>query len=82
MAWDAQQLIFVVREPFVSKTTAAEIVCGTIEPGRPLFLESHTPSGGVIFSDGVEADFLDFNAGAVAQINLAERQARLVVTGE
>lgn len=80
IAWDAQQLVFVVREPFVSKTSQAEIVCGTIEPGSPLILESQTPSGGVIFSDGVEADFLEFNAGAVAQISLAERQARLVVS--
>jgi hypothetical protein len=79
LAWDAQQLVFVVREPFVSKTSQAEVVCGRITAGSPLVLESHMPSGGVIFSDGVEADYLEFNAGAVAQIGLAERQAKLVV---
>jgi len=78
LAWDTQQLVFVVREPFVSKTSQAEVVCGRITPGSPLVLESHMPSGGVIFSDGVEADYLEFNAGAVAQIGLAERQAKLV----
>jgi hypothetical protein len=34
---------------------------------------------GVIFSDGIEADFLAFNAGARATIGIAERQGLLVV---
>ena len=33
---------------------------------------------GVIFSDGIEADFLDFNSGTRATISLAEKQGRLV----
>jgi hypothetical protein len=37
------------------------------------------PEGGVIFSDGVEADFLTFNAGATATIGLAHKKTRLVV---
>ena len=37
------------------------------------------PENGVIFSDGVEADRLDFNPGTEAQIGVAERQGRLVV---
>jgi hypothetical protein len=36
------------------------------------------PEGGIIFSDGVEADALAFNAGSVATIRTAERVARLV----
>jgi hypothetical protein len=43
---------------------------------RSLILE-----GGVIFSDGIEADYVAFNAGAVATIGVAERKARLVVRG-
>ena len=35
--------------------------------------------GGVIFSDGVENDFLEFNNGSIATIGVAEQQARLVV---
>ena len=42
-------------------------------------LQSRMPSGGVIFSDGVEQDFLDFNAGATVQIRTAAQQARLVL---
>jgi hypothetical protein len=36
-------------------------------------------SGGVIFSDGVEADFLEFNGGAIARVTVSKQQARLVV---
>jgi hypothetical protein len=35
--------------------------------------------GGVIFSDGIEADYLAFNAGAVATVALAAKKTRLVV---
>jgi hypothetical protein len=33
----------------------------------------------VIFSDGVESDFLEFNNGSIATIGVAQQQARLVV---
>jgi hypothetical protein len=33
---------------------------------------------GVIFSDGIEADFLAFNSGATATIGIANRQARIL----
>jgi len=71
-------LFFVVREPFVSKTSAASLVCGVITPEHPLRLESAMPEGGVIFSDGVLDDYIDFNAGHVAQITLAEQKVNLV----
>lgn len=77
--WEAERLIFVVREPFASKTSGATIVCGTITPGSPLVLRSEMPGGGVIFSDGVESDYLDFNAGSLATIELADKVTRLVV---
>jgi hypothetical protein len=37
------------------------------------------PSGGVLFSDGIEADYLQFTSGRVAQIGPAAQKARLVV---
>jgi hypothetical protein len=37
------------------------------------------PTAGVIFSDGVEADHLDFNSGAIATIGLAPEKANLLV---
>ncbi|MCB9421022.1 MAG: hypothetical protein H6667_14565 [Ardenticatenaceae bacterium] len=80
MNWDSEQLLYVVREPFISKTSAAGIVCGTITSEAPLRLESAMPEGGVIFSDGVIADYLAFNAGTSATIGLARRKTNLVVS--
>ena len=79
MSWESDRLVFVVREPFASKTSAAGMVGGWVDPDAPLVVQSEMPSGGVIFSDGVEADFLAFNAGATATIGLAEQRTLLVV---
>jgi hypothetical protein len=79
LEWDSDRLIFVVREPFVSKTSGADLVCGLITQEKRLVLESTMPEGGVIFSDGVTADYLAFNAGATAVIAVAEQKTNLVV---
>ena len=79
MEWEDDRLLFVVREPFVSRHSEATIVAGAILPNAPLALESQMPTGGVIFSDGVEADHLDFNSGAIANIRIAPEKANLVV---
>ena len=77
--WSDEYLVFAVREPFPSKATGSSIVYGTITPDLPLRITSHMGSNGVIFSDGIEADYLSFNHGAVATIGIAPRKARLVV---
>jgi hypothetical protein len=77
--WESDELYFSVREPFTSKQSQATLVFGKIKPGRKLALHSHMPENGVIFSDGIEADYLNFNSGAIANIGLAERKARLIV---
>ncbi|MGO9230087.1 MAG: NAD+ kinase [Bryobacteraceae bacterium] len=79
MEWEEKRLLFVVREPFVSRHSQAAIVAGTVLPSAPLALESQMPVGGVIFSDGIEADHLDFNSGAIANIRIAPETANLVV---
>ena len=79
LTWDTDRLMFVVREPFVSKTSSANIVCGAITRDTPLVLESTMPEGGVIFSDGVAADYVPFTSSSIATIGLAQRQTRLVV---
>lgn len=79
MAWDADALMFVVREPFASRHSQANIVFGSIENKVKLTIESQIPDGGTIFSDGVESDFLQFNSGTIATIGVADRQAQLVV---
>jgi NAD kinase len=78
-AWDADYLRYFVREPFPSRTTGATIVAGLVSDTQPLTIVSEMPEHGVIFSDGIEADFLEFNAGTRAVVTVAERQGSLVV---
>ncbi|MEQ1881923.1 MAG: sugar kinase [Burkholderiales bacterium] len=79
LAWDAPQLRFAVREPFPSRTTQASLVFGTVDAKSPLKLRSLMAGQGVIFSDGIESDFLEFNAGVEADIAISERVGHLVV---
>jgi hypothetical protein len=74
--WEEPQLMFVVREPFVSRTSQAGIVAGILPAGEALIVESHIPDQGLIFSDGIEADYLAFNSGAIAHIRVAERKTQ------
>jgi NAD kinase len=79
MQWEDPRLIFVVREPFISKQSRAGLVAGMLEQNDELVIESMMPEGGVIFSDGVESDFLQFNAGVIARVHSAQQKARLVI---
>lgn len=71
-------LMFVVREPFQSIKTQAGIVAGIINGQTSLQIESYMPSNGVIFSDGIESDFLQFNSGAIVKIDIANEVAKIV----
>ncbi len=79
LSWEDRRLIFSVREPFRSKHSADSIVAGVLEENMELVVESMMPSGGVIFSDGMERDFLNFGVGARATVRAARAQARLVI---
>jgi hypothetical protein len=72
-------LFFVVREPFISKHSQANIVAGVIKQGELLTIESHMPQNGIIFSDGIQSDFLKFNSGTIAEIGIAKEKATLVI---
>jgi hypothetical protein len=76
--WESDYLYFTVREPFPTRTTAASLVFGRVTKVSPLILESQMAENGVIFSDGIEKDFLEFNSGTQAVIGVAERQGVLV----
>lgn len=76
--WEDRRLLFVVREPFVSRHSQANIVAGIVEPQQTLALESLMPSGGVIFSDGIESDYLQFNSGSMVIVRAAQETAQLV----
>lgn len=77
--WEDPRLVFAVREPFASKNSKTTLGAGWVEPGRELVVESLMPSGGAIFSDGIEADYLPFDSGRIARIRASKRKARLVV---
>lgn len=72
------ELLFAVREPFQSIRTQAGITAGLIKNQETLTIESLMPTSGVIFSDGIETDFLRFNSGSIATIKLAQETARIV----
>lgn len=78
--WEDDKLIFVVREPFLSNATQIGIGYGTITKSKKLQVESKMPANGVIFSDGIESDFLNFNSGSVVEIGMAKEKANLVVS--
>jgi NAD kinase len=78
-AWDSAELRFAVREPFPSRSSQVGLVCGRLSKSETLKLRSLMPENGVIFSDGIETDRLDFNSGTEAQVTVAERQGRLIV---
>ncbi|HOY70245.1 MAG TPA: hypothetical protein PL131_11135 [Methylotenera sp.] len=78
-SWDSEDLMFAVREPFLSKASQANIVYGTVTQDKALSLESRMPENGVIFSDGIEADYMEFNVGTTAKIGIADRQGRLII---
>ncbi|MEM1136696.1 MAG: sugar kinase [Bacteroidota bacterium] len=73
-----KELLFAVREPFKSVRTQIGINMGIIQDHNNLTIESLMPTNGVIFSDGIEKDFLKFNSGAIATIGIADEQAVLV----
>jgi NAD kinase len=77
-AWNADYLFYTVREPFPTKTTGASLVFGRVTAETPLIVESRMAENGVIFSDGIENDFLEFNSGTQAVIGMAQRKGVLV----
>jgi len=79
MRWEDRRLAWVVREPFVSKMSGAELVAGELTEGRELVIESQMPTNGVIFSDGIEQDFLQFNSGTIVRITVSGQRANLVI---
>ncbi|MBM9579472.1 NAD(+)/NADH kinase [Leptospira sp. 201903070] len=73
------QLLFAVREPFQSVRTQIGITAGVLTNKFPLTVESLMPAGGVIFSDGIESDYLKFNSGMIATIGVSKESATLVL---
>ncbi len=79
LSWDTDHLIYSVREPFPSVATQTSIVHGVVTDETPLKVTSQMASNGIVFSDGVESDYLEFNAGAELTLSTAPDKARLIV---
>ena len=73
------ELLFAVREPFQSIRSQIGISAGILKTDNKLIIESLMPTNGVIFSDGIESDFLKFTSGSIATIGIAKETAKLVV---
>lgn len=61
------------------KATGATLVYGVITPDRPLVIRSQMAENGVIFSDGIESDYLVITAGFTVTIRLADTLASLIL---
>ena len=79
---NGNDLLFAVREPFKSVRTQIGLTAGVIHEGEQLVVESYMPTNGVIFSDGIEKDFLKFNSGSIATIGLSSEKTRLILKNE
>lgn len=79
MEWDSEYLYFAVREPFPSQTTQTDLTIGRVDNQHPLAVTSYMPTNGVIFSDGMENDVIEFNAGTRLNIGLAKKVGKLVI---
>ena len=77
--WDSDFLYYTVREPFPSKVSKTNLVFGKVDARKPLTLSSKMAENGVIFSDGLENDYLEFTAGVTASIKVSDTQGVLVV---
>lgn len=77
--WSDDKLTFVVREPYPSCATQAEIVFGQIEKSDRFHVTSKMPANGVVFSDGIESDVIEFNAGTEIDVRIASAKGHLVV---
>lgn len=79
MAWDARELVWAVREPFKSRTSKIGLVAGRIQEQEKIVVESLMPDNGVIFSDGIEADYLPFTSGSILSVSVSGQRATLVL---
>lgn len=76
-AIDSKELRFSVREPFISRTSQANLIHGIVVGKQKLEIVSRMPQKGIIFSDGMESDFLRFDSGMKATITVAPRTVQL-----
>lgn len=77
-----RQLAYYVREAFPSNATGTAISAGLLTDKSQLRVRSEMNEGGVIFGDGIETDYLEFNWGVQAEIRVAQQTLELVIPAE
>lgn len=78
-SWDSKFLYYSVREPFPSAITKCDKIFGKITNSSKFSMSSKMAENGVIFSDGIEQDSIEFNAGTIAKISISSRAGNLIV---
>ena len=73
-----RQLAYFVREAFPSVATGTDISSGQILEHETLHVRSEMNENGVIFGDGIETDYLDFNWGRQVSVGIAKETLELV----
>jgi len=73
-----KQLAYYVREAFPSVSTGTDISSGTVDEKETLQVRSEMNEDGVIFGDGIEVDYLDFNWGRQVSVGVARETLELV----
>ena len=77
-AWDTDALFYFVREPFPSVGLGTELTTGRVANGSSLAVTSEMAQSGVIFSDGIIQDAIEFHAGLTAQIRVSASYGLIV----
>lgn len=75
----SEELVFVVREPFLSPNTGVTLMTGRVTPGNPLTVISEMPEGGAIFSDGVVEKASECKAGSTVVVTVGDRHVTRIV---
>ncbi|MFH1174414.1 MAG: hypothetical protein V1725_04730 [archaeon] len=75
---DAPFLVYTAMNPFPTKVTGTSMMQGRILKTEPLRVRSRMAEQGVIFGDGVEDDYLEFNTGSLVTITPAEKKLYVV----
>lgn len=78
--WDSEFLYYSVREPFPSVITKCDKIFGKITNLSKFSISSKMAENGVIFSDGIEQDSIEFNAGTIANISISSRVGNLIIS--
>jgi hypothetical protein len=77
--WSSPNLVFSVREPYPGRSTGSSLVLGQLKQGAQLRVRSLMPVGGVIFSDGMESDGLEFCSGMEVLVHRHESNGKLTI---